>query len=156
MRADLAERLSERMPVAADGRPVTIALTWRLDGRKLFVHGELVDGATTHRIDEGYRLLGWESLLPPLIAIGLALIFKDVLISLFLGVFAGTMILFDWNPFAAFARAIDSFIAPSLADPSNASIIIFTTLLGGMVGVIGKSGGTRGIVERLKPYPTSL
>ena len=61
---------------------------------------------------------------------GLALIFKDVLISLFLGVFAGAMILFQWNPFTAFARAIDSFIAPSLADPSNASIIIFTTLLG--------------------------
>ena len=98
---------------------------------------------------------GWLSVLPPIIAIGLALIFKDVIISLFLGVFAGAMILFHWNPFTAFARSIDSFIAPSLADGSNASIIIFTTLLGGMVGVIGKSGGTRGIVERLKPYATS-
>jgi Na+/H+ antiporter NhaC len=100
-------------------------------------------------------LPGWLSVLPPLIAIGLALIFKDVLISLFLGVFAGAMILYNWNPFTAFARSIDSFIAPSLGNSSNASIIIFTTLLGGMVGVIGKSGGTRGIVERLKPYATS-
>ncbi len=93
--------------------------------------------------------------MPPLIAIGLALIFKDVLLSLFLGVFSGALILFNWNPFTAFARSIDSFIAPSLANGSNASIIIFTTLLGGMVGVIGKSGGTRGIVERLKPYATN-
>ena len=100
-------------------------------------------------------LPGWLSILPPLIAIGLALIFRDVLISLFLGVFSGALILFDWNPFAAFARTIDSFIAPSLADGGNASIVIFTTLLGGMVGVIGKSGGTRGIVERLKPYATN-
>ena len=98
---------------------------------------------------------GWLSILPPIIAIGLALIFKDVIISLFLGVFCGALILFGWNPFTAFARSIDSFIAPSLADGSNASIIIFTTLLGGMVGVIGKSGGTRGIVERLKPYATN-
>jgi Na+/H+ antiporter NhaC len=100
-------------------------------------------------------LPGWLSVVPPLIAIGLALVFKDVLISLFLGVFCGALILFGWNPFSAFARSIDSFIAPSLADGSNASIIIFTTILGGMVGVIGKSGGTRGIVERLKPYATN-
>jgi Na+/H+ antiporter NhaC len=100
-------------------------------------------------------LPGWLSVLPPLIAIGLALIFKDVIISLFLGVFGGALILYSWNPFTAFARSIDSFIAPSLANSSNASIVIFTTLLGGMVGVIGKSGGTQGIVERLKPYATS-
>ncbi len=98
---------------------------------------------------------GWLSILPPLIAIGLALVFKDVLISLFLGVFSGALILFGWNPFAAFARSIDTFIAPSLADGGQASIVVFTTLLGGMVGVIGKSGGTRGIVERLKPYATN-
>jgi Na+/H+ antiporter NhaC len=110
-------------------------------------------GATT---EVGLRVVpSWLSILPPIIAISLALVFKDVLISLFLGVFGGALILFQWNPFTAFARSIDSFIAPSLANESNASIIIFTTVLGGMVGVIGKSGGTRGIVERLRPYATS-
>jgi Na+/H+ antiporter NhaC len=98
---------------------------------------------------------GWLSIVPPLIAIGLALVFKDVLISLYLGVFAGALILFDWNPIAAFARSIDHFILPSLADPDQAKIIMFTTLLGGMVGVISRSGGTRGIVERLTPYATT-
>ena len=98
---------------------------------------------------------GWLSIVPPLLAIGLALIFKDVLISLYLGVFAGALILFDWNPLAAFARSIDHFILPSLADPDQAKIIVFTTLLGGMVGVISRSGGTRGIVERLTPYATT-
>jgi Na+/H+ antiporter NhaC len=104
----------------------------------------------------GLRVLpGWLSVLPPLIAIGLALVFKDVLISLFLGVYAGALILFEWRPFTAFARSIDGFIAPSLADGGNASIVVFTTLLGGMVGVIGRSGGTMGIVERLKPYASN-
>ncbi|HMB55361.1 MAG TPA: Na+/H+ antiporter NhaC family protein, partial [Thermoanaerobaculia bacterium] len=98
---------------------------------------------------------GWLSVVPPLVAIGLALVFKDVLLSLFLGVFTGALILHEWNPIAAFARSLDAYVLPSLADPSQAKIVVFTTLLGGMVGVITRSGGTLGIVERLTPYATT-
>jgi len=99
------------------------------------------------------RLLpGWISIIPPLVAIGLALIFKDVLVSLFLGIFVGALALAGWNPFAAFAASIGDFIVPALMHEDHAPIIIFSLLLGGMVGVISKSGGTRGIVERLAPY----
>jgi len=98
---------------------------------------------------------GWLSVLPPLIAIGLALIFKDVLISLFVGVFSGALILSFGNPLLAFGRSVDQFVVGSLADSDHASIIIFTCLLGGMVGVINRSGGTFGIVERLRRYATN-
>ncbi|HEX2254075.1 MAG TPA: Na+/H+ antiporter NhaC family protein [Thermoanaerobaculia bacterium] len=98
---------------------------------------------------------GWLSVVPPLVAIGLALLFKDVLVSLFLGVFVGALILQAWRPVAAFARSIDQFILPALADADHAKIVVFTTLLGGMVGVISRSGGTRGIVEALTPLATS-
>ena len=98
---------------------------------------------------------GWLSIVPPLLAIGLALVFKDVLVSLYLGVFAGAMILVQWRPIAAFARSIDTFILPALADSDHAKIILFTTLLGGMVGVITRSGGTQGIVERIAPFATT-
>jgi Na+/H+ antiporter NhaC len=98
---------------------------------------------------------GWLSILPPVIAIGLALAFKDVVFSLFFGIFAGALFLNHWNPIAAFARSIDQFIAPALADSDHASIIIFSALLGGMVGVITKSGGTQGIVERLKSFAST-
>jgi len=98
---------------------------------------------------------GWLSILPPVIAIGLALLFKDVILSLLAGIFAGAMFLNAWNPFAAFGRTIDQFIVPSLANKNNMSIIVFSCLLGGMVGVISRSGGTAGIVERLKPYATN-
>lgn len=100
-------------------------------------------------------LPGWLAILPPLLAIGLALITKDVLVSLFLGIFGGSMILYSWNPFAAFGHVIDRFVIESLTDPSRASIIVFTTMLGGMVGLITKGGGTHGIVERITPYATS-
>ena len=98
---------------------------------------------------------GWLSIVPPLLAIGLALLFRDVLVALFTGVFVGALALNGWNPLAAFARTIDHFIAPALADPSHAKILIFSALLGGMVGVMTKSGGTQGIVERLKPFATN-
>lgn len=106
--------------------------------------------------EQSFDLLpGWLSLLPPLIAIALALITRDVLVSLFLGVMSGTFILAEWNPLAAFTRGVDEFIVPAVADPDHAAIIVFTVFLGGMVGTITKSGGTHGIVEALRPYATS-
>ncbi len=98
---------------------------------------------------------GWLSATPPLVAILLALVFKDVLLALFSGVFLGAMILVGWNPIAAFARTGDQFIVPAFADISHVQIIVFSTLLGGMVGVISKSGGTHGIVEWLSPHATT-
>ena len=153
-------------------RPATVFL----DGREIGVHNlqpganplvyedekpaagshEIVVTSGSLSAETRVRLIpGWLSILPPLIAIGLALLTKDVLISLFLGIFGGGLILFDWNPIVAFARAIDRYIAPALANPGQASIILFTIMLGGMVGLVTKNGGTHGIVERLKPYATS-
>lgn len=98
---------------------------------------------------------GWLSLTPPLIAIIIALILKDVLIALFSGVFIGALILYNWNPVTAFARSIDSIIVPALANGDHVKIVIFSMLLGGMVGLISKSGGTLGIVERIKGFATT-
>lgn len=91
------------------------------------------------------------SLLPPLLAILLAFLTKQVLLSLFLGVFAGAMMLNGWNPFFGFLRTLDEFIVGSLTDGDgwNAAIIIFTLSIGGMVGVISKMGGTKAIAEAL-------
>jgi Na+/H+ antiporter NhaC len=49
----------------------------------------------------------------------------------------------------AFFNVIDRYIVGAIADKDRASIVIFTLLLGGMVGIISKSGGIRGIVESL-------
>ncbi len=98
---------------------------------------------------------GWLSLVPPILAISLALITRDVLVSLFLGVFGGALIVYDWNPLVAFARTIDHFIVEQIADSDHAALLLFTVLLGGMIGLITKSGGTHGIVARLAPFATS-
>lgn len=92
---------------------------------------------------------GWLSLLPPLLAIVLAFVTKQVLISLSLGIFVGATMLAGWNPFHGFLRTMDNYIVGSLADSWNAAIIIFLLAIGGMVGVINKSGGTKAVAEAL-------
>jgi len=92
---------------------------------------------------------GWLSLLPPVLAIILAFITKQVLLSLFLGIFTGAMMLNGWNPFLGFLRTLDEFMVGSLADAWYASIIIFTLTIGGMIGIIGRMGGTKAVAEAL-------
>jgi Na+/H+ antiporter NhaC len=118
-------------------------------------HEVVVEGGGARASGSVRAIPGWVSVVPPLVAIALALIFKDVLVSLFLGVFAGALILAGGNPVSAFARSVDGFVSSALADESHAKILIFSTLLGGMVGIISKSGGTRGIVEQLSRFASN-
>ncbi len=100
-------------------------------------------------------LPGWFSILPPLLAITMALIFREVIISLFAGIWLGAFFVAGLNPIAATLRSIDAFIAPALGDPDHAAIVIFSLMLGGMVGLMGRSGGTHGIVEAVRPLATT-
>jgi len=97
----------------------------------------------------------WWSLLPPIVAITLALIFRDVVLSLFTGVWLGATLLADGNAAAGFFRVIDTYARGALTDPDKVSIILFSILLGGMVGVMSRSGGTHGVVKALEPYATT-
>lgn len=92
---------------------------------------------------------GWLSILPPLVAIVLAFVTKQVLLSLFLGVFLGATMLNGWNPGFGFLRSLDQYILGSLADPDSASVIIFLLAIGGMIGVVNKMGGTLAVAEGL-------
>ncbi len=97
-------------------------------------------------------LPGILSILPPLIAIILALIFRQVIVSLIFGVYLGAVFIYDYNPLTAFLRLIDSYIINAIADPSHIQIIIFTLLFGGVIGLISKSGGTRGIANLVTSF----
>ena len=98
---------------------------------------------------------GWLSILPPLAAIVLALITREVVISLFAGVWLGALFLSGYNPITATLTSVDRFALEALADSDHASIIMFSLMLGGMVGVMTRSGGTRGIVEAMRPFATT-
>jgi len=85
---------------------------------------------------------GLWGLIPPILTIALAFITKDVVISLFLGILSGTIIVAGGNPFAALVNLTD-VVAGSLNDGWNIRIFLFCALLGGLVGLLSKTGATK-------------
>ncbi len=92
------------------------------------------------------------SIIPPLLAIALALIFRQVIISLILGIYSGALFIYGFDPLTAFLRLIDKYIVESVSDVSHTQIIIFTLLFGGVIGLISKSGGTTGIANSVSKF----
>ena len=91
---------------------------------------------------------GWWSLLPPVLAIGLALWTRQVFLSLGLGIAAGYLILAGGNPVAATFDTIDAAVAV-FSSPGNTRIIIFTLVVGALIALIQRSGGVAGFIEAL-------
>jgi len=96
----------------------------------------------------------WLSLIPPLVAIGLALWTREVVLSLFAGIWVGSLFLVSFNPFAGTAQSLN-FMLDALINKDHVSIIVFSLFLGGMVGVMSRSGGNQGIVESLSKFATT-
>ena len=86
------------------------------------------------------------ALLPPLLSIVLALWLRQVLLALTAGILAGAWI-FAGNPFDAFLFSLQEIVVKAVTDEFQASILLFTAVLGGMVGVMARAGGTHGLVE---------
>ena len=97
---------------------------------------------------QGRALPGWVSLIPPLVAIGLALLTKQVLIALLLGIFSGSWLL-KGHAFDAFCTTLDSFLVESITNKDHAFILLFTMALGGMVSLVSASGGMQGMVDKM-------
>ncbi len=98
---------------------------------------------------------GWLSVAPPILAIGLAMIFRQVIVALLAGVWLGALIRFDYAPLIALLRAADTYVIDALTDHGHASIIVFSLLLGGMIGVLAKSGGALGMATLVTRFATS-
>ncbi len=93
---------------------------------------------------------GWVSILPPFFAIALALLVRSVLPALVIGIWIGAMSLISFTPKGAFVGVLDGFqvyVRQSLADADHASIILFTLMIGGMVGIVTRVGGMSAIVR---------
>lgn len=92
----------------------------------------------------------WPAVLPPLFAITFALVFKRVIPALFLALWLGAWLLRDLSLPGLGLGLLDTvhvFARDELADADHAAIIIFTLMIGGMVGIISRNGGMQGIVN---------
>lgn len=136
-----------------------VAPSARFERGKLVISNAIVDrsGDVTItlkggevQVEETVRSIpGFLSILPPLVAILLALLIRQVVLSLFAGIWLGAIFIFDYNPLTGFVRVLDHFVVQSLANADHVAIVLFSLMFGGMVGVISRNGGTLGIANSL-------
>lgn len=89
------------------------------------------------------------SLLPPLVAIGLAIWTRQVYVSLAAGIWLGWTILSGWNPFAGVGAAIEGTVGV-IGEPGNTRILLFSLLIGALVVYVEASAGVEGFVRWLE------
>ena len=82
------------------------------------------------------------ALTPALIAISLALITKEVYSSLFLGILTGALLNAEFNPVRGFDQLFPGGIMTVLADKWNVGILVFLVILGTMVQLMNRTGGS--------------
>ncbi|HEY8344097.1 MAG TPA: Na+/H+ antiporter NhaC family protein [Bacillota bacterium] len=95
--------------------------------------------------EEGYQsnvYATFWSLLPPLVAIALALITKEVYSSLLIGIICGALLHANFNLLAAYTTVFNEGLIASLADSWNVGILIFLVVLGAIVCLMNKAGGS--------------
>lgn len=91
----------------------------------------------------------WISVLPPVLAIVLALWTRQVYMSLAGGLVLGWTILAGWNPFVGTADAIQATVAV-FQDEGNTRALLFTLVIGSLIATVEASGGVRGFVTYLE------
>ncbi|MDX1349584.1 MAG: Na+/H+ antiporter NhaC family protein [Putridiphycobacter sp.] len=122
-----------------------------LRGEKLSISGYAFNQPETRIIPL------WLSILPPLFAIFFALIYKEVIFSLFSGIFLGGAIIGYYAAgfkgiFYGFLSVIDTYILHALTESSHVSVILFSVMIGGIVALISRNGGMKGIVNRIVKF----
>lgn len=163
-----------RISVTSDAAPDSVQLQWNGELKTLkfskgeavlpfsltekkeltLVIGELSETKTLHPIP-----LAW-SILPPLVAILLALLFKEVYSALLVGLLSGTLVVGFyshgfWGGLGyGFFALLDTYILKALNDFDHLAVVVFSMLIGGMVGIITRNGGMQGIVNRIARLAT--
>lgn len=94
---------------------------------------------------ESYGLI---SLFPALLAIILTLVTRQVLLSLFAGIWIGGTVLTGWNPAAGATRSLQ-FIVDNVTETFNVKLLLFTFLIGAMLGMIFLSGGMTALAGQI-------
>lgn len=91
----------------------------------------------------------WMSVIPPLLAILLAIITRQVILSLSVGIWIGFCLLESVNPIAGIGLALDG-VVNVFSDAGDTRVLMFTLIIGGLIGTIEKLGGVRGFIHLLE------
>lgn len=91
----------------------------------------------------------WYSVLPPVLAIVLAIWSKQVILSLFAGIWIGYTLLSGLNPLVGLTEALEGIVSV-FGDPSDTRVLMFTLIIGSLIATIEHSGGVRGFIRFLE------
>jgi Na+/H+ antiporter NhaC len=106
----------------------------------------------------GSKPPGFMSIVPPLVAVLMALLLKEVYMSLFLAVLSGAWILaleqqgFPGGILSGLVSVMDRYVIGALNDRDHLSVLVFSMLIGGMVALLSRNGGMQGVVVFLSRY----
>ena len=107
-------------------------------------------------------ILSWLAILPPLIAIAVALVTRQVIPALFLGIFIGAVTSYGFSLSGVWSGLLDTLnryvlqaLVPLDGSTGHAAIIVFTLMIGGMVGIISRNGGMKGVVNRITGFAST-
>lgn len=92
------------------------------------------------------------SILPPLLAVILAVKSKNVILSLFCGGLVGTLILTACHPIKAVTSLIGDYYFVQLTDSYNAGVIVLLIFIGGFIKLLEKSGGAQAFAKSVTGY----
>ncbi|MDC3414014.1 Na+/H+ antiporter NhaC family protein [Terrihalobacillus insolitus] len=98
--------------------------------------------------------MGFLSIVPPIIAVVLAILTKRVLISLFISIWVGGLIATGGDPFGAVGVTF-MWMKDVMIDPWNARFLVMTALLGTGAAFMFKTGGSDGLIKLLEKKLTS-
>ncbi len=98
---------------------------------------------------------GFLSIVPPLVAIGLALWTRQVFLALAVGIWMGYVILAGWNPLDGTIGAIEAQVSV-MTNTGNARLVMFTLIMGALIALIQRSGGVEGFIARILTFLTKV
>ena len=102
-------------------------------------------------------LPAWVSIVPPLVAIVMTLLSRQVIPALFLGVWFGSVALIGFTPAGIFHGLLATYtvhVLGAVVDPSQAQVLLFSFMIGGMIGIVIKNGGMQGVVNIIVRFAT--
>lgn len=91
---------------------------------------------------------GWLSIAPPVLAIGMAMVTRQVYLSLFAGIWLGWGIIHEGDALTGLADALDACVNV-FSDAGNTRVILFSALVGALIAFTQVTGGVKGFVERV-------
>lgn len=117
-----------------------------------FTHSEHIGEFTWEKQVPAIPL--WLSIIPPLLAIVMALFFREVITALFTGIFVGGAVIHVYMSGVmgipkGLLSVIDTYLLGAIADTDHVSVILFSMLIGAIVAVISRNGGMKGVVDRV-------